>query len=245
MSELRKSLRGYLALRRALGFKLKTQGYLLHRFVDFADEQGASIITRDLALRWAMAPPHGRPAHYGRRMHVVRMFAEYRAGADSRTEIPPRGLLPDSYRRRSPYVYSDDDIRKLLEAALQLRSPQGLRATTFATLFGLLAVTGLRIGECVALDCQDVDLVAGILHVRQSKFGKSRLVPLHPSTCNALNRYAKLRRRIFLCRDPRQALLCLGSRHRTEPLVRPTYLLEVGSRDRSARPGWAARSANP
>jgi integrase/recombinase XerD len=197
MSELRKSLRGYLALRRALGFKLETQGYLLHRFVDFADEQGASFITRDLALRWAMAPPHGRPGQYGRRMHVVRMFAEYRANADPRTEVPPRGLLPDRYKRRSPYVYSNDDIRKLLEAALQLRSPQGLRATTFATLFGLLAVTGLRLGECVALDCQDVDLVDGILHVRQAKFGKSRLVPLHPSVCNALNRYAKLRRRIF------------------------------------------------
>lgn len=197
MSELRKSLRGYLALRRALGFKLKTQGYLLHRFVDFADEQGASFITRDLALRWAMASPHGQPAQCGRRLHVVRMFAEYRADADSRTEIPPRGLLPDSYRRRSPYVYSDDDIRKLMEAALQLRSRRGLRATTFAALFGLLAVTGLRVGECLALDRQDVDLVDGILHVRQAKFGKSRLVPLHPSACNALNRYATLRRRIF------------------------------------------------
>jgi len=197
MSELRKSLRGYLALRRALGFKLKTQGYLLHRFVDFADEQGASFINRDLALRWAMASPHGQPAQRGRRLHVVRMFAEYRASADSRTEIPPRGLLPDSYRRRSPYVYSDGDIQKLMEASLQLHSRRGLRATTYSTLFGLLAVTGLRIGECLALDHQDVDLVDGILHVRQSKFGKSRLVPLHPSACNALNRYATLRRRIF------------------------------------------------
>lgn len=94
-------------------------------------------------------------------------------------------------------MYSDDDIRKLIEAALQLRSRRGLRATTFATLFGLLAVTGLRIGECLALDRQDVDLADGILHVRHSKFGKSRLVPLHPSTCNALNRYATLRGRIF------------------------------------------------
>ena len=197
MSELRKALRGYLALRRALGFKLKTQGNLLHRFVDFADEQGASFITRDLALRWAVASPHGQQAQRGRRLHVVRMFAEYRASADSRTEIPPRGLLPDSYRRRSPYVYSDDDIRKLMEASLQLHSRRGLRATTCSTLFGLLAVTGLRIGECLALDHQDVDLVDGILHVRQSKFGKSRLVPLHPSACNALNRYAALRHRIF------------------------------------------------
>ena len=197
MSELRKSLRSYLALRRALGFNLKSQGRLLDRFVDFADEQGASFITRDLALRWAMASPHGQPAQCGRRLHVVRMFAEYRAAADPRTEVPPRGLLPDSYRRKSPYVYSDGDIRKLMEASLQLHSRRDLRATTYSMLFGLLAVTGLRIGECLALDHQDVDLVDGILHVRQSKFGKSRLVPLHPSACNALNRYDTLRRRIF------------------------------------------------
>lgn len=197
MSELRKALHEYLALRRALGFKLKSQGFLLHQFVDFAEKQRASFITRDLALRWAMASPQGQPAYCGRRFQIVRRFAEYRAGADPRTDIPPRGLLPDSDRRKSPYVYSNSDIRKIINAAQQLRSPRGLRARTFSTLFGLLAVTGLRISECIGLDREDVNLAEGILHVRGSKFEKSRLVPLHPSTCDALARYATLRDRIF------------------------------------------------
>ena len=197
MTELRRSLRDYLALRRALGFKLETDGRLLYRFVDFADDQRASFITRALALRFALASPHGQPAHCARRLRAVRMFAEYRAGADPRTEVPPRGLLPESYIRRSPYVYSDSDIRKLTKAALRLHSRRGLRPTTLATLFRLLVVTGMRIGECLALDCQDVDLVNGIIHVRDAKFGKSRLVPLHPSTRKALKHYAALRHKII------------------------------------------------
>ncbi|HWO38850.1 MAG TPA: tyrosine-type recombinase/integrase [Candidatus Acidoferrum sp.] len=116
---------------------------------------------------------------------------------DPRTEVPPRGWLPDGYIRRSPYVYSDGDIRKLIKAALRLHSRRGLRPTTFATLFRLLVVTGMRIGECLALDCEDVDLISGIIHVRDAKFGKSRLVPLHPSTRNALKHYAALRHQIF------------------------------------------------
>lgn len=133
MSELRKALRAYLALRRALGFKPESQGRLLHRFVDFADAQEASFITRDLVLRFALASPHGQPALCAKRLQIVRSFAEYQAGADPRTEIPPRGLLPDGYMRRSPYVYSDDDIRKLIKAALRLHSRQGLRPATIAT----------------------------------------------------------------------------------------------------------------
>jgi integrase/recombinase XerD len=197
MSELRKSLRSYLALRRALGFNLKSQGRLLDRFVDFADEQGASFITRDVALRFALASPHGQPALCAKRLQIVRTFAEYQAGVDPRTEVPPRGLLPDGYIRRPPYVYSDGDIRRLIKAALRLGSRRGLRPTTFATLFRLLVVTGMRIGECLALDCKDVDLLNGIIHVRDAKFGKSRLVPLHLSTRNALKHYAELRHQIF------------------------------------------------
>jgi integrase/recombinase XerD len=197
MSELRKSLRSYLALRRALGFKLESQGRLLHRFVDFAEEQGASFITRDFALRFALASPHGQPALCAKRLQIVRTFAEHQAGVDARTEVPPRGLLPDGYIRRSPYVYSDNDIRKLIEGALRLGSRRGLRPTTIATLLGLLVVSGMRIGECLTLDCEDVDLISGIIHVRDAKFGKSRLVPLHPSTRNALKHYAALRDEIF------------------------------------------------
>ncbi len=199
MSELRKALNEYLAVRRALGFKLKTQGRMLYNFVDFADGQGASFITRDLALRWATAPLLVQPVRWRARLDVVRDFAKHRAGIDPRTEIPPLGLLPYRYKRKSPYVYSDSEIKKLIEAAQQLRSPRGLRAATFSTLFGLLAVTGLRISECLGLDRQDVDLADGILLVRHAKFGKSRLVPLHPSTRTALHNYATLRDRIFPC----------------------------------------------
>ena len=113
------------------------------------------------ALRWAMDSPAGQPAYWASRLGLVRRFAEYRSSADPRTEVPPLGLLPHSYRRKSPYVYSDDDIQKLITEAQQLRSPKGLRATTFYTLFGLLAVAGLRISECLTLDRQDVDLAEG------------------------------------------------------------------------------------
>jgi integrase/recombinase XerD len=132
VNELRKALNEYLAVRRALGFRLQAQGRLLHSFVDFAKLQRASFITRSLALRWAMESPAGQPAYWAMRLGVVRRFAEYRSGADPRTEVPPLGLLPHSYPRKSPYVYSNDDIQKLITEAQQLRSPKGLRATTFS-----------------------------------------------------------------------------------------------------------------
>jgi len=197
MSELQKALNEYLAVRRALGFKLEKQGRILENFVDFLQRQGAAFITRDLAVHWAMDSPHGSPAWWASRLEAVRGFAKYRAGADPRTQIPLPGLLPHRYRRKSPYVYSDGEIRRLIGAAQQLRSPRGLRATAFSTLFGLLAVAGLRISECLNLDRSDVDLAEGILQIRQSKFGKTRLVPLHPSSRGALKHYAALRDRVF------------------------------------------------
>jgi integrase/recombinase XerD len=197
MSKLRQALHEYLAVRRALGFRLKEQARELHNFVDFAEEEKASFITRDLALRWATQSPHAQPVSWAIRLGFVRRFAEYRSATDLRTEIPPPGFLPHRYRRKPPYVYSEEEIQKLIEAAKQLRSPRGLRATTFSTLFGLLAVVGMRISECLTLDQQDVDLAEGILHIRHSKFGKSRLVPLHPSTRDVLKHYATLRDRTF------------------------------------------------
>ena len=194
MSELRKALDEYLALRRALGFKLTTQGQLLEDFVDFATREGASFITRKLALRWATQPTQCQPARWARRLDLVRRFAEYRSAADPRTEIPPRQLLPHRYARRTPYIYSDDDIVRLIEAAKQLGP---WPAATFSTLFGLLAVTGMRIGEALGLDRADLDLTEAIILVRQGKFGKSRLVPLHASTRDALASYATVRDRNF------------------------------------------------
>jgi len=197
MSELRKALNEYLAIRRALGFKLDVQGGLLHRFIDFAEGAQASFVTRDLALAWATSPKECQPAQWAIRLAVLRRFAEYRSAADPRTEILPMGLLPHRFCRKAPYIYSDDEIVRLIEAAKKLSSPKGLRAATYSTLFGLLSVTGMRRGEPIALNHEDVDTTEGILIVRQAKFGKSRLVPLHPSTRNVLRRYARFRDQIF------------------------------------------------
>lgn len=197
MSELRNAIEEYLTVRRALGFKLHEDGRLLNGFADFLEKERASFITRDLALQWAIQPMKCQPARWTKRLSVLRQFAEYRSAADIRTEVPPIGLLPHRYHRTSPYMYSADEISSLIEAAKQLTSPLGLRAETYSTFFGLLAVTGMRHSEARRLEREDVDLTEGILTVRQSKFGKSRLVPLHTSTRDVLCQYATLRDRII------------------------------------------------
>jgi len=196
MSDLQTALQEYLALRRALGFKLRLAGGLLHRFVQFAEKKGATCITTELALQWA-TEPQCDPSQWANRLGMVRRFAQYRSATDPRTQIPHQGLLPHRYRRKPPYIYRDDEVARLIQAAQRLPSPLGLRAATYSTLLGLLSVTGMRISEPIHLDCVDVDLVEGILTVRQTKFGKSRLVPVHPSTQKVLRYYAGLRDRIF------------------------------------------------
>ena len=196
MSALRESLDEYLAVRRALGCKLVTAGRLLQKFVAFAEQNHTSFITTDLALRWAMLPTSAQPAQWTNRLGMVRRFAQYLSGADSRTEIPPVGLLPHRFHRKPPHIYTEDEVARLLGAAQHLPSPTGLRAWTYSTFFGLLAVTGMRMSEPIALDGEHVDLVRGFLTIRKTKFGKSRLVPLHPTTQDALRRYAQLRDRI-------------------------------------------------
>ena len=187
----------YLALRRSLGFKLTEVGRTLLQFVRFTEREGAASVTTELALRWAIQPATASPAHWARRLGIVRQFARYYSALDPRTEIPPPGLLPYRYVRQSPYVYRDEEIVALIDAAARLPSPTGLRALTYATLFGLLAVTGMRVGEPVALDRTDVDLARGSLSIRGAKFGKSRWLPLHASTTTKLTRYAEQRDRLY------------------------------------------------
>lgn len=191
MSPLRQAVEDYLSLRRSLGFKLRCSGALLLKFAAFAESRGAEYLTISLALEWATQPAHQKPATWADRMKAVRVFARYHQAVDPRTEVPPPGLLPHRAPRAKPYLYSDEEIGRLLEATERLRSIQGLRPHTYSCLLGLLAVSGLRISEALALREQDADLPAGILTIRDSKFGKSRLVPLHPSTVNALCRYAQ------------------------------------------------------
>lgn len=197
MSELQQALEEYLAMRRVCGFELRSDGILLPHFVRFAQKQGADFITIDLALRWARQPAHAQPAQWANRLGMVRRFATYRSAADPRTEIPPKGLLPYSYRRQAPYLYSDLDIERLLQAAQELPSKTALRAATYTTFLGLLCVTGLRMSEAIKLDGEDVDLRQGLLTVRRTKFGKSRFVPLHGSTRQALQAYQEQRRQIY------------------------------------------------
>jgi len=176
---------------------LKDEGTALPQFLLFLENKDASFITTDLALQWATLPENVLPTHWARRLTMVRIFAKFRSAVDPRTEIPPQGLLPFRYRRKPPYIYDDGEISRLLEASSHLQSAIGLRASTYSTLFGLLAVTGMRVSEPITLNQQDVDLLRRILTVRLTKFGKSRLIPVHLSTVEKLAEYSRLRDRLF------------------------------------------------
>jgi len=197
MRPLDQAIDDYLALRRSLGFKLREYGGCLCEFVSFLKENRSACITNKLALEYATRRQGEKPVSWSRRLIIIRGFARYRIGADPKTEIPPIGLLRFRSRRARPYVYSQDEIRRLLQAALKIESPHKLQPRTYHCLFGLLAVSGLRLGEAVNLQPQDVDWAEGVLTIREAKFGKTRLVPLHPSTLVVLRDYADLRDRIF------------------------------------------------
>lgn len=195
MSKLQQSGDQYLALRRAMGYKLECEARLLAQFVDFADAAGISTITTEVALEWTTLPPEGSTGWLARRLRVVRGLARHLQASDPATQVPPADLLPNrTSHRHKPYLYSDADILSLLAAARTLASP--LRAATFETLIGLLSVTGLRISEAMALNRADIDWANGLLAINDTKFGKSRLVPVHPSTIDALRSYAERRDRL-------------------------------------------------
>jgi integrase/recombinase XerD len=198
MNTLREAVRDYLEMRRGLGFKLRETGKMLPAFVKFLEEHRSSFITTPWALVWAQQPATVQPAEWAHRRSVVRTFAHFRSATDPRTQIPPPGLLPFQPKRARPYLYSEEQIRNLLRAALRMsyRFQCGkLRPWTFYCLFGLLSVTGLRLGEARNLELSDVDLKAGVLTIRGAKFGKTRLIPLHASTRVVLADYLARRRR--------------------------------------------------
>lgn len=198
MSELRKAIEEYLALRRSLGAQLRGADSALQKFATFAENEGASHVTIDLALRWARQCHGKAPDTWAWRLQMVRGFASWHSVSDLRTEIPPQDLLPYHYRRKPPYIYRDEEIERLVVAARKLPSSKGLRGSTYSTLFGLLAVTGMRLGETLALDQEDVNLDERVLTIRMTKFRKSRLVPLHESTCERLAVYTEERDRRIL-----------------------------------------------
>jgi integrase/recombinase XerD len=209
MSNLRSTLNEYLVLRRALGYKLYRAGLLLHQFVEFAERAGAAYITTDLALKWATQPTKARQTWWANRLGVVRQFAQY-------------------------YIYKDGEIKSLLYAAKRLPSKVGLRPYTYATIFGLYVATGLRTSEALRLDRTDVDLAKGVLTIRDTKFGKARYVPMHPTTRAALQRYARMRDR--LCPHPVSPKFFLSDQGRrvSADMVRWTFIRlsrQIGLRD--------------
>lgn len=178
----------YLATRRAMGYKLIEDGRLLRQFVASLESSGAEHLTIADALSWAKQPPGAARVWWMAKLRVVRGFARYLIAFDPATEIPPAGLLTEPSHRIVPHIYSDEEIDRLMAAAGRLRTEH--RADTYRTVIGLLAVTGMRVGEVVRLDRDDVDLDQGLLTVRDSKFGKSRQLPLHATTVEALAAYA-------------------------------------------------------
>jgi integrase/recombinase XerD len=199
MIALRPALKDYLTMRRALGYKLQRTEKLLGAFIGFVEASASERVTIDLALAWATLPAQGAMNWWAGRLTVVRGFATYLHSLDPITEVPPTDLLPLRSHRAVPYLYSDGDIVALMTAAEEiLRSP--LRVLTYRTLIALLAVTGMRIGEAIRLNRHDLDFEAGLLTLRLSKFGKSRELPLHTSTLDALHGY--LRQRDQLLQQP-------------------------------------------
>ena len=187
MSPLRHPLAEYLRLRRSLGYKLRRSEKLLQQFIDFLEIEGAQTITTKHAVAWARQPENASANWWAHRLSVVRVFANYLRAVDAAAEVPPRDLLPCGPHRASPYLYSNEDIAALIEAARILRSP--LRVTTYQTLIALLAVSGMRIGEAIGLDQHDFDARHGVLVIRHAKFNKTRELPLHSTTVAALARY--------------------------------------------------------
>lgn len=184
----------YLALRRGLGFDLESPQWMLLDFARHADRVGhQGPLTIDLAVQWALSSSSSDPAQAARRLATVRQFARHRAVLDPATEIPPVGLLGRVRRRKTPHIYSDAEIASLLRQTTVLRPQKGLRPRTYGAFFSLLVSTGLRLSEACRLTSHDVNLIDGVLTIREGKFRKSRLVPLHPTATQALIRYAALR----------------------------------------------------
>lgn len=238
MSPLRQQLDDYLQMRRALGFKLISEDVLLGSFVSFMEAAGADAVTADHALRWATLPSSAKPVYHAKRLRAVRGFARYLHTLDPAHELLATDLLPSGgWRRPAPYIYAPQEIAALMAAAERLKTRLG--AATMRTLIGLLTVTGMRVGEAIRLDRDDLDLEHGRLIVRESKFGKSRQLPLHPTTITALRDY--LRVRDALKPQPQSPALLIGTwggrLHRDG--VESTFRLLRQRAGLTARPGSA------
>lgn len=193
MNSLRESVTEYLTMRRSLGFKLRMPGSALFDFVSFLEDRGASYVSTSLALEWAQQPSSAQASTWAQKLSWVRGFAKYRSATDGRTEIPAYALLPHKPKRARPYLYTDEETQALMHAALELELATVIKRHTYYCLLGLLAVSGMRLGEAIKLKLSNVDLNACVLTIEDAKFGKARLVPLHASTQKELAKYKLLR----------------------------------------------------
>lgn len=193
MADLAGHVQDYLRLRRALGFKLTFEGHVLPQLVTYLTAAGARTVTTDLAIAWAGLPQGAKPITLAHRLGAARGFAKYLQTIDPTAQVPPSGIWPTRSPRPAPYLWSHADILRLLDAARELTPP--LRAASLETLLGLLAVSGMRVGEALHLTHDDVDLINGLLLIREAKLDRERLVPLHPSTTDRLRTYASCRDR--------------------------------------------------
>jgi integrase len=238
MIDLRSTLERYVIMRQGLGYKFQRQAQRLADFVSFMEKRKAVTITTKLAMQWATLPPD-RNASWALRLSAVRGFARHIASLNPKTEVPPAGILPP-LKRAKPYVYSDAEINALLAAALALPPADGLRRWTYHCLFGLLAVTGMRLSEVIGLKRDDVDLKEGVLTVRQSKFGKSRLVPLHPTARAALRSYSERRDVYFGSRCGPHFFVGERGGRMAQPTIHSVFLSlsrEIGLRRQGDRTG--------
>ncbi|PZS26198.1 MAG: integrase [Pseudonocardiales bacterium] len=199
MTGMSAAIDDYLSVRRALGHKMQLAERLLGQFSSYCEQVGAMQVTIEIAIAWAMLPAEASAGWWAQRLGVVRGFATWLQTQDPCTQVPPADILPGRFGRADPYLYSEADIAAMMAAARNLSVP--LQRHTYETLIGLLGVTGMRISEAIRLDRDDVDAARGVLRVVNSKFGKSRQIPLHPSVLEALRRYED--RRNQLCPAPR------------------------------------------
>jgi len=232
----------YLAVRRSMGFDLRIDERQLRAFARFADQAGhEGPLTVALAVRWAQSAHQGTRLTWARRLQVLRPFTKFRAQFDAGTEIIPTNLFGPVHRRLVPHIYTEAEVAGLLAAAAQLRPVTGLRLRprTYVTLFGLLASTGLRISEALALSPTDVDVTDALLTVRTTKFRKSRLVPLHPTTVTALTQYVEARRRCVSDRDIEAFLISDQGTPLGDRIAQHTFGIL------RARLGWIGRGDYP
>jgi integrase/recombinase XerD len=224
MNRLLGELNEYLILRRGLGFKLRDHESALRKFVAFLQARAAEFVTTRLALEWAQQPQQTSQAHRAHRLGMARDFARYLSARDPRTQVPPQDLLPGPVRRARPYIYSPDQILSLVQAAASLKPRASLRPRTYGALFGLLAVTGMRVGEVIALKDHDVDLSQGVLTIRQSKYNKTRILPVHRSTQEALRTYARCRDKLVPIRTTDRFFVSSRGSELNHSIVRHAFI---------------------